>query len=82
MESFDPPPSYYDPPDCPYEINDERMPVRGAVCERCKESAVRSVEMRDMRVRYGCGGTWHDLCEDHHATALEDYVKDLNSKGE
>lgn len=78
--SDSPPSSYYDPPaDSPYEINDERAPIKDSVCDRCDEVAFRTVEIRDMRIRYGCGGSWHDLCEHHYESALEDYIKDIEN---
>lgn len=77
MNDGNPPSSYYDPPDdCPYEINDERVPSKNAICERCKEPSYRNVEVRDTRVRYGIG-TWQEVCEQHYGTVLEDYVRDI-----
>ena len=72
MNDGNPPSSWYDPPECPYEINAGRAAAPGEKCYVCDEPAELEIEIRDTRVRYG--GSWIAFCEAHEDEAFEKFI--------
>lgn len=78
MSDGNPPSSWYDPPEAPYEVNDDRPASPGEACQVCEDPAEIEVEIRDMRVRYG-GGTWIPLCKSHEDNALDEFIEGIKN---
>lgn len=81
MNDGNPPSSWYDPPEAKYayEINAERNPAPGTICERegCRDDGYKIVEVRDMARPYVQREI--AICKNHYESVIEDETEAAES---